>query len=129
MYWGPDSKSLVMVNEPQADIYKLFLFDTKTLSSGRETSAADRIDEMVKQALFQKLGQGRHIAFYLPRFVSWKASDLVMAVGGATSSGGDGPTTPYCYGFLKDSSTQPVRDVLSVEGLKTKFRAECRVSP
>lgn len=37
---------------------------------------------------------GGHIEFYLPEFVSWKANDLVLSVGGATSSGGDGPMNP-----------------------------------
>jgi hypothetical protein len=125
-YWGPDSKSLLVVNEPVANSNELLLFDTTSVK-GDEWKAR-QIDELVKRRLSQELGETRQIEFYLPQFVSWKANDLLIAVGGATSHG-DGPMSPYCYGFLIDSGTRKIRAVLPEESLKAKLGKECRVSP
>jgi hypothetical protein len=127
-YWGPDSKSLLIINEPVANSNKLLLFRT-TSAKGSVEDAFGQIDDAVKRRLSQELGEKRHIEFYLPQFVSWKVSGLVLAVGGATSSGADGPMSPYCYGFLIDPGSREVRGVLSEERLKVKFGKECRVSP
>src|SRR5215510_8831720 len=107
-YWGPDSKSLLIINEPVANSNKLLFFRTTSVKGSVEEEASGQIDEAVRQRLSQELGEKRHIEFYLPQFVSWKASGFVLAVGGATSSGADGPMSPYCYGFLIDPGSREV---------------------
>jgi len=104
------------------------LFNTASVRGDAE-GKAKQIDDVVKRRRSQELGEKRHVEFYLPQFVSWKAGDLVIAVGGATSSGGDGPMSSYCYGFLIDIGTRQVRAALPEAGLKAKFGKECRVSP
>ncbi len=132
MYWGPDSRSLLVVNEPLAGSNKLLFFNVKALSEVKQTPAPDELDKAVKQVLLQRLGEKRHVEFYLPTFVSWKDSNLLLAVGGITFSGKiseSGPTASYCYGFLVNSDTLHIQDVLSAEELKAKFGAECQTDP
>jgi len=119
----------LIINEPVANSNKLLFLRTTSVKGSVEEEASGQIDEAVRQRLSQELGEKRHIEFYLPQFVSWKASGLVLAVGGATSSGADGPMSPYCYGFLIDPGSREVRGVLSEQSLKAKFGKECRISP
>ncbi len=132
MYWGPDSRSLLVVNEPLAGGNKLLFFNVKALSEVKQTPAPDELDKAVEQVLLQRLGEKRHVEFYLPTFVSWKDSKLLLAGGGTTFSGKiseSGPTASYCYGFLVNSDTLHIQEVLSAEELKAKFGAECQTDP
>lgn len=132
IYWGPDSNSLLVVNEPVDLGNQLLFFNVKASSEGKQTEAPDELDKEVQQVLFQHLGEKRHVDFYLPTFVSWKDSKLLLAVGGTTFSGKireSGPTASYCYGFLVNSDTLHIQDVLSAEELKAKFGAECEPDP
>lgn len=129
MYWGADSRSLLVINEPLSGSSKLLFFSINKLTQGGEAPGSDELDRMVKQILFQRFGEKKQIEFYLPRFVSWKKSQIVLAIGGATSSGGNGPMTPYCYGVVVDSSTLRIQSTISAGELRGKFGAECRISP
>ncbi len=130
-YWRPDSKMLLIVNQPVANAGKVLLFESTSASPKAEDldNSSNQIDEVVKKRLSDELGYNRQIEFYLPQFVSWKSADLVIAVGGATTLGGAGTMTPYCYGFVIDSDTRRIRKMLSAKGLKAEFGKECQVSP
>ena len=129
VYWSPDSRHLLVINEPLSGSNKLLFFPVSKLAEGKETRDSDGLDRAVKQVLHQRLGENRRIEFYLPQFVSRKENNIVLAVGGAASSGGDGPMTPYCYGVLVDRDSLQVRATVSAGNLKRKFGAECQVSP
>ncbi|MBM7126213.1 hypothetical protein ACFFJT_02075 [Dyella flava] len=117
------------MNEPLSGSNQLLMFDVKSLSEGKQLQSPGRIDEAVKHVLSKQLEGKRHIVSYLPRFVSWKDSSLVLAVGGATSPEGDGPMTPYCFGLLVNNSTLQVQGILPAGELKTRFGADCQISP
>ncbi|MGB8412740.1 MAG: hypothetical protein WCE23_07935 [Candidatus Binatus sp.] len=128
MYWGPDSSSLLVVNEPFSGTNQLLFFNIQALSEGKQTQAPDKLDKTVQQVLLQRLGEKNQIGFYLPTLVSWKKDKLLFAVGGnmfPRKIGYNGPTTEYCYGFMIDTKTLQVQDVLSAEQLKTASGAEC----
>ncbi len=129
IYWSPDSRNLLVVNKPFSGSSRLLFFSVKALSDGKRAGASDLLDRTVKQAVLQRLGEKRHIEFYLPQFVSWAKGNIVLAVGGATYSGGNGPMSPYCYGIVVNGGTLRVEDTLTAGELKAKFGAECRVSP
>lgn len=128
--WSQNGKRLLIINEPVANASTLLLFDTSSANNlpSRPTDR-DTIDETVKKRLSEEIGKNRQIEFYLPEFVGWRSADLIIAVGGASTSGGAGPMTSYCYGFLIDSNTRAIKDVLTADSLHSKFRRECRVSP
>lgn len=129
-FWAPDGNRLVIINQPNADDYELRLFDIDRFVGGSVTQEDTRdIDALVRQDLQKELGKDRVIVFYLPRFVSWSGDSLVLSVGGATSSGRDGPMQSYCYGFVLDSSRRRVRHVLSRQELKAKYGGHCQESP
>lgn len=129
VFWAPSGSRLLVINQPTADVYQLLLFDVEKLSSDSATQSANEIDEVVKQSLKEKLRESRIIEFYLPTFVSWANERLVLGVGGATSSGRDGPMQSYCYGFVIDSTNRRMQNVLSRKDLKAKFGAQCKESP
>jgi hypothetical protein len=128
MYWGPDSSRLLVVNEPLSGGNQLLFFNIKALSEAKQTQAPDKLDKTVQQVLLQRLGEKKQIGFYLPTLVSWKKDKLLLAVGGdmfPRKIGYNGPTTEYCYGFMIDTKTLRVQDVLSAEELKAASGAEC----
>lgn len=129
LYWSPDSGSLLVINEPVSGSGELLFFRVKTLSEGKQVHPASRINGVVRDMLLRRLGQKRHIVFYLPRFVSWKEGNLVLAVGGTASPTHYGPMVPYCYGFQINSATLHVSRVLSARKLKAEFGAACQISP
>lgn len=130
IYWEPDGKHLLVVNQPASDVYKLMLFSVKSLFATHRSAQSSHLNSEVQATLHHKLGDGRHIEFYLPSFVSWKDESLVLSVGGATSSGGDGPMTPYCYGVLFNTTIERIVTTMSTDELKSKFNnATCKISP
>ncbi len=129
IYWSPGSRNLLVVNKPFSGSSRLLFFSVEALSDGKRAGASDLLDRTVKQAVLQRLGEKRHIEFYLPQFVSWGKGNIVLAVGGATYSGDNGPMSPYCYGIVVNGGTLRVEDTLTAGELKAKFGAECRVSP
>jgi hypothetical protein len=128
LYWGSDSKHVLVVNEPLAGTRKLLLFTLQGLSGTQETSA-DALDKKVNEKLIERLGNNRHIQFYLPGVVSWKGNNLLLAVGGETFVENVGPLDSYCYGLRIDTETLRVEGVLSEKELKATTGHSCRVSP
>jgi hypothetical protein len=131
MYWGPDSSSLLVVNEPLSGTNQLLFFDVETPSDGKQTQAPDELDKAVEQVLIKRLGKNRRTEFYLPNLVSWKGSQLLLAVGGTSSyaKGESGPMKEYCYGFMINTDTLRVQEVLSATELKANSGAECETYP
>jgi hypothetical protein len=131
MYWGPDSRSLLVVNEPLSGGNQLLFFNIDTLAEGKQTSAPDELDKAVEQVLIQRLGNSRRTEFYLPNLVSWKGSQLLLAVGGTTSyaNSKSGPVKEYCYGFMVNTDTLRVQKILSAKELKANSGAECQTDP
>jgi hypothetical protein len=125
MHWGPDSSSLLVDNEPVAAGNQLLFFDVRASSEGKHALAPDTLDKEVMQVLLQRLGKEKRVEFYTPTFLSWKDNKLLLAVGGSTSSAGVVQMTGYCYGFMIDTKTLRVQDVLSTEELKAVSGAEC----
>lgn len=123
LQWGPGSDRLLVIDQPTADDYNIALF---TIDGARTTVDTDKV---IRLAISQQLGAGRSMEFYLPRFVVWRGKEVVVSVGGSTSSGINRPMVSYCYGVLIDSDSGEVLRVFQAEELKARFRSECRVSP
>ena len=129
VFWSPDSKHVLVVNQPLSGTNKLLLFPLASLSTGTRGGAPDALDKAVNETLAERLGKERHVQFFLPNFVSWKGDNLLLAVGGATYAASDGPLVPYCYGMRVNSSIMRVESVLSEKELKTSTGHSCQVSP
>jgi len=129
LFWSLDSKYVLIVNQPLSGTNRLLLFSVASFSTGTQGSAPDALNKTVNDTLAERLGQEKHVQFFLPKFVSWKGVDLLLAVGGATYAASDGPLVPYCYGMRINSSTLHVESVLSEKELKTTTGHSCEVSP
>jgi hypothetical protein len=132
MSWGPDSNSLLVVNKPLSGTNQLLFFNIQALSEDNQTQAPDKLDKTVQQVLIQRLREKNQVGFYLPILVSWKKDELLLAVGGTNWSAKSNPNSPldeYCYGFMIDTNTLQVQEVLSAKELKDKFGAECQIMP
>jgi hypothetical protein len=129
LYWGADSKHVLVVDQPVSGTNQLLLFSVPDSTAGTQEPPADALDKAVNEMLVERLGTNRHIQFYLPAFVSWKASNLLLAVGGQTYAENAGPLDTYCYGLRINSDTLRVEQVLSAKELKTRTGHSCRVSP
>jgi hypothetical protein len=129
LYWSSDSKHILVVNQPLSGTNKLLLFSIPSSATGASESAADTLNKIVNDALVERLGESRHIQFYLPTLVSWKASSMLLAVGGETYVGDSGPIDAYCYGLRINSKTLRVENVLSAKELKASTGRSCQVSP
>ena len=132
IYWGPESKNLLVVNEPLSGGNQLLFFEIKAVSEGKQIQAADTLDDRVKQVVLQRLGQKAVTGFYLPTFVSWRANKLLLAAGGTAFYGKPnerGPIKEYCYGLMIDTNTVQIREVLPATELRAKFGAECQAIP
>ena len=132
IYWGPKSKNLLMVNKPLSGGNQLLFFDIKAVSEGKQAQAVSTLDERVKQAVLQRLGQKTVTGFYLPTFISWNESRLLFAAGGNAFYGKrneSGPIKEYCYGLMIDTNTLQIQEVLSAKQLKARFGAECQTMP
>jgi len=124
VFWSPDSKHVLVVDQPLSGTNKLLI-----VSTGVEGGAPDGLDKTVNETLAERLGREKHAQFFLPKFVSWKGDNLLLAVGGAAYGAGDGPLIPYCYGVKISSSTLHVESILSEKELKTSTGHSCQVSP
>lgn len=130
-YWSPNGDNLVIINESGVDVYNVLFFDIKSSSTFNPSQTFNVLNKKIENVIFNKLGKNRFVHFYLPTFVSWTDGELVLAVGGATTSpGAYGPMTPYCFGIVVDTGTQNIKSVVSADELKHEFsNTECRVSP
>jgi hypothetical protein len=129
LHWGADSNHVLVINAPLSGTNKLLFFSVANLISGTQEFPPDGLDRAVNEALADRLGKEKHVQFYLPRFVSWKGDDLLLAVGGATYAANVGPMAPYCYGMRINSSSLRVESILSAKELKTRTGQSCRGSP
>lgn len=129
LYWSSDSKYVLVINQPLSGTNKLLLFSVPSSSAGASEPASDLLDKTVSEALVERLGESRHIQFYLPTLVSWKDSSMLLAVGGETNVGDSGPLDTYCYGLRINSRTLHVERVLSEKELKASAGHTCQVSP
>jgi hypothetical protein len=129
LHWAADSNHVLVINEPLSGTNKLIFFSVASLTTGTQGPSPDALNKGVNKALTQRLGQEKHIQFYLPSFVSWKGDDLLLAVGGETYPANVGPLASYCYGMRIDSSTLRVESILSEKELKTRTGHSCQVSP
>jgi hypothetical protein len=129
-YWGPDGNSLLVIDQPASDSYKPLVFSNLTkLNVNDALKDSNALDVALRKNILQQVGAGAEIEFYLPRFVAWNPGSLVLAVGGSTSSGKDGPMKSYCFGFVIDGGTLQISDTLSAKDLHSKYKAACQVSP
>lgn len=129
LYWSSDSRYLLIVDEPLSGTNKLLLFSVEQLITNTPNSLPDALDKAVNEALKRQLGEGVHIQFYLPTYTSWDKKNLLLAVGGESYTVNTGPINSYCYGFIVDSETSTVMNVLSKKELVAKTGRSCRVSP
>jgi hypothetical protein len=125
LHWGADSNHILVINEPLSLTNELLFFSVASLTTGTQQSPPDALDRAVTEALTERLGKEKHIEFYLPNLVSWKGNDLLLAVGGETFVGDDGPLTSYCYGMRINISTLRVESVLSEKELKKSTGHSC----
>jgi hypothetical protein len=129
VFWSPDSKHVLVVNQPLSGTNKLLLFSVPSSPVRTSESASDNLDKTVTETLSDRLGKDRHVQFYLPTLVSWKDGSMLLAVGGETYLGDSGPLDTYCYGVRVNSNTLHVQSVLSEKELKVSTGHACRVSP
>lgn len=128
LYWNPDGKDLVIVDEPVANKYSLLFFDIAKLT-GEQKYDQNHVNELVVENLTARLGGKSHVEFFLPSVVSLKQDFLVVSAGGATSIDDNGPMNPYCYGFVIDLREERIHETLSERDLRQKYGATCRLSP
>jgi hypothetical protein len=129
LYWRADSSQLLIINQPGSGASELALFDTAS-STGTTAMPSSSLDKDARSAVQGALGAARKIQFYLMNFVAWYAEHAVLSVSGATSSGGDGPMSPYCYGVVLDTRHARVQKIMQEDELKSAYRAaQCPVSP
>lgn len=129
VFWSPDSKDVLVVNQPLSGTNKLLFFTVSGSPAQTSEPASNNLDNTVAEALSERLGKDRHLQFYLPTLVSWKDSSMLLAVGGETYVGNSGPLDTYCYGLRINSSTLRVQGVLSEKELKASIGHSCQVSP
>ncbi|MBB6144703.1 hypothetical protein HNQ77_002659 [Silvibacterium bohemicum] len=129
VFWSPDSKHVLVVNQPLSGTNRLLLFPVPGSPAQTSEPASDDLDKTVTETLAERLGKGKHVQFYLPTLVSWRDSSMLLAVGGETYLGDSGPLDTYCYGLRINSSTLHVESVLSERELKASTGHACHVSP
>jgi hypothetical protein len=129
LHWGADSNHILVINEPLSGGNELLFFSVSSLTTGTQGLPPDTLNRAVKEALTERLGKEKYVDFYLPSFVSWKGNDLLLAVGGETDLGHDGPMDTYCYGMRINISTLRVESVLSEKELKKSTGHSCQESP
>lgn len=129
LYWSLDSRYLLVVNQPLSGTNKLLFFTIPKSATGSLHANSDTLDEAVRDAVAERVGNGRHIQFYLPAMVSWKGSSILLAVGGETYTENTGPLDTYCYGVKVNSESLRVEEVLSEKQLKTNTGRSCQASP
>ena len=130
VYWGGGDGHLLVIDQPTTDVSKLILIDTKSLFDTKKSLSYLDLNNEIQGDVKRRLGAARHIEFYLLNFVEWDDGTLVLGVGGTTSSGANGPMTPYCYGVRLDSNTSSVKNLISADDLRSRFNnASCVVFP
>jgi len=129
LHWGADSNHILVINEPLSLTNELLFFSVASLTTGTQGLTPDALDKAVKEALTERLGKEKQVQYYLPTLASWKGNDLLLAVGGETNLGHDGPLASYCYGVRINISTLRVESVLSEKELKTSAGHSCHDSP
>jgi len=126
VYWGPTSIDLLIINQPNADKYDISMFSAR----GQNSGMVEKIfNDAVVSRLLKAEGPDRRVVFYLPRFISWKGNELLLAVGGATVAAKGGPMSSYCYGMMINSQTLQISRTFSAEDLKRQYAAECQLAP
>lgn len=130
VYWDSSSKHFLIIDERSPHAYRPLLFAVDQVSKKTNIESSSEIDETIRRILRKRLG-AKHIEFYLPTVVSWKGENLVLAIGGTTTSPqGIGSMTPYCFGVRIDSHTRIVREVLSAKDVKKRFNnSTCKIMP
>jgi len=129
LYWSSDSKHLVVVNQPWSGTNKLLFFSVPSETATNRQLPADSLDKTVSETLIKYLGDNKRIQFYLPAFVSWKDTILLLAIGGTSNIQRDGSVDTYCFGMLINSNTLRVEKVLSEKELKISSGRSCQLSP
>ena len=82
LYWSSDSRHLLFVNQPLSGTNKLLFFTVPKSATESPTSNSDALDEGVRDAIAERVGNGRHIIqFYLPTIASWNGGSVLLAVG------------------------------------------------
>lgn len=129
IYWSPDSKHVLAIDEPVSGTRKLLLFSVASLTAGARGPPSDALDKVVSGDIAKRIRAGMHIQFYLPRFVSWKNNSLLLAIGGESYTANVGPLDVYCYGVQINTATSRVENVLPEGRLKAITAGGCQVSP
>ncbi len=96
IYWD-DKDRLLFINADNPDSYIISLFSLVHQKTIIPVDDKRIIDTNIKTLIKERSGSSEQIAFYLPTFVSWGKSSLVLKVGGTMSSGDDGPMSSFCY--------------------------------
>ena len=128
LHWSADSKNLLVINEYLSGTSEVLLFSAHDVVTGAPRPP-DAINMVVMAALEERLGKARQVDFYLPAFVSWNDSSLVLAIGGMTNTQVPGPMKTYCYGMTINTSTLRIDEILSEEQLKSRSGDRCQSSP
>jgi hypothetical protein len=127
--WSADGERVMVINKPGADSYEVLFSDDVSEAFSVSGGGLEHLDGIVRQAINARLGIGRQIEFFLPRFTSWTPTGFVISVGGSTSAGGDGPMSSYCYGIAFRQKDRSVQRVLSANELKAEYGGSCRLQP
>jgi hypothetical protein len=125
IYWDPASVDLLLINQRNADKYNISLFVANQKNGDMVEKS---LDEVVMRRLPKADGLDRNVVFYLPRFVSWIGTELVVSVGGATVAPGGGPMSSYCYGVMIDTQSLQA-SVIPGDELKRGYGAQCQLAP
>jgi hypothetical protein len=115
--WRPDSQRILVIDEPTADNYQVYLFSPEGQRIETDT------DKTMRAAVASHIGSDGKIEFYLPTFVSWKDHELVIAAGGTSSKEVPGPMESFCFAVSIDSNSGQL--------LTTKKQSDslCRLNP
>lgn len=115
--WSSDGHRILVIDEPTADNYHVYLFSPEGQRIGTDA------DEKMRAAVTSQIGSDRNIEFYLPTFVSWRNQELVIAAGGTSYKEVPGPVESFCFAVGIDSDSGQVLTA------KKQPDSHCRINP
>lgn len=130
IFWRRDSTQILVIDEYLSGGSRIALLGIKQITIQASTSPfPNALDSAIREAVKDRLGKNSQLGFYLPTMVSWKGDTLIVAVGGNGDSLSSGPSHGYCYGFVIDSATASIQEVIGERALRARTGRSCIQSP
>ena len=136
VHWGPDSNSLLIVDEQCSNCSDLLLWgdvESRLHEEKPKVHAKSQVADEILHAVEQRVGSDMDLFHYAVRFVSWQGSGLIASVYvdsakknvGPPIAGHEDKVVGHCYGAVIDTKENKLMELIPGSKLRKEYGGSC----